>query len=285
MNDILKQSSDTGDALASTIPQNTEDLSVRYFSVPLPSNGKLGYPAEVEYRDIMVRDEKILATATEGNYLAVLHKILKSLLKDQSFFEKMTVHDRDFLLLWIWANNYSSQKTIDVTCPACGAKSPLTIDLTKLPVSDISPEITVPFRMTLSDGRVALLKLLSIGAQNSAVAYMKDHKGEDFETVVISFAMEIENKVFGPAQKLEWISNNIKGRDMALIRGFHERFKYGINDRVEHECPECREVTQEKVPFQPEWLRPTISDNFAEVLRLNEETANQSNPRGPDAGK
>lgn len=232
---------------------------IRYYELELPSLGRIGYPRNIEYRDIMVRDEKILASATDKNYINVLHKILKSLLKDQSFFSQLTIHDRDFLLLWVWANNYSSIKTVPVTCPICDHKVDKDIDLTKLKVDEISAEIKNPTRLTLSDGKVVDVSLLTIGIQEAATNFCKDHPEYDFETVAVSLSMAVEGLPMPAEMKIRWIEENVRGKDMALIRGFHEHYKYGVDEQMEHTCPACTEVTQVRVPFQPKWLRPSIS--------------------------
>lgn len=242
-----------------------ESTGTRYYSLELPSLGRIGYPRNVEYRDIMVRDEKILASATDKNYIQVLHKILKSLLKDQSFFNSLTIHDRDFLLLWVWANNYSSLKKVPVTCPMCEFKVEKEIDLTKLPVAEISSEVKNPTRMTL-DGKVIDISLITIGIQEQASTFCKDHPDYDFETVALSLTMSIEGRPMPAEMKVRWIEENIRGKDMAMVRGFHEHYKYGVDEQIEHTCTACGEVSQVRVPFQPQWLRPSLSfDNRAIV--------------------
>ncbi len=261
-------------ALAATMPKN-ENLAIKYFSVDLPSKGKLGYPAEIEYRDILVRDEKVLASSTATNYTTVLHKVLKGLLKDQSYFENMCIHDRDFLLVWIWANCYSAEKVVEVVCPVCEKESKKTIDLTKLKVDDIAEDIQVPFEYETENGLKLLIKPFTIAMQDAATAYVKDNPGCDFDTAAIALSFSIEGRTSAPALHIKFVENNIRGKDFSMIRAFHEHYKFGIDDEVTLECPHCKEVSEVRTPFQVEWLRPVDERNFEKLLQSHQGTTHQ----------
>jgi len=256
--------------------ETTEDLSTRYYAVDLPSSGKLGYPSEIEYRDILVRDEKILSTATGANYEKILNKILKSLLKDQSWYDDISIYDRDFLLLWIWANNYSTEKTFEVTCPHCKAKDDVVVDVTKITIDEISEDYTNPFIMELSNGETVKLRMVTIGDENIAVDFATKNKGKhDVDDIKFAITMQFDT-VLPLSQKLEYMSNNITGRDMGMIRAFHDHFKYGIDDKVSHSCNSCAEVTSFTIPFSLEFFLPTLRNYFEKMLHSNKTHGNKS---------
>lgn len=245
-----------------------------YYTVGLPSHGKFGYPENVQYRDIMVRDEKILSTATRGNYVQTLNDILKSLIGNPTYYEDLTVYDRDFLLVWIWANNYNPVKTIEVACDNCGAKENMEVDLTKLPVKDVDPTLAVPFVLETADGKSLNLRLVTVGMQLAVDAYVKSHPDCDEDTAL--YSLTVDNGVVMPMDsKVTWVETNITGKTMALVRAFHEYYQYGVQDRLEHTCSTCREVTKFRAPFRPEWLRPSLSNDFATLLQSNKESTNQ----------
>ena len=261
-------------ALAATMPRK-DDLALKYFQVELPSKGKLGYPAEVEYRDILVRDEKVLASTTATNYVSVLHKVLKSLLKDQTYFDNMCIHDRDYLLVWVWANCYSAEKSVEVMCPVCEKESTKIIDLTALKVDDIAEDIQVPFEYETENGFKLFIKPFTIAMQDAANTYVKDHPDCDFDTAAIALSFSIENRTASPALHIKFVENNIRGKDFAMVRAFHEHYKFGIDDEVTLECPHCKEVSQVRVPFQIEWLRPSDGRDFEKLLQSHKGTAHQ----------
>src|SRR5690606_33709188 len=60
----------------------------------LPSEGRLGYPSSVNYRDIMTKDEEVLSSATADTYGRTLNGVVKSLLNDCEFYNKMSIYDR-----------------------------------------------------------------------------------------------------------------------------------------------------------------------------------------------
>jgi T4 bacteriophage base plate protein len=269
------QSEDSATESVETAPQVKEDLGTRYYSVELPSNGKLGYPKEIEYRDILVRDEKILSTATGANYEKILGKILKSLIKDTTWFNDITIYDRDFLLLWIWANNYSTEKTFDVTCPHCNNKDELAINITEIDIDDISDEYVDPFSLELANGKTATLRLMTVGDEKIATEFVAKNKGKSIDD--IKFALTTDFGVVMPInKKLEYMEEHLTGRDMGMIRAFHDYFKYGINDNVEHSCTACQEVTEYSIPFSLEFFLPTLRNDFEKMLHANKKHGNKS---------
>lgn len=233
-----------------------ENLNVIYSAVELPSKGKLSYPSEIHYRDILVRDEKEIASATEKTFVKVLNSVLKNLLKEQDEFEKLTIYDRDFLLLWIWANSYSTVKTVEVTCPSCGHKNRYDIDLTKLEVKDLSEDYVHPYKMTLPSGKEVTLKLITVGDEELVRKFCAANTDVD-ET----FALLCNSVSFGVVTSLRdkiAAMDNFSGKDMSAIRGFHNKFKYGVNDKVSKECNSCGEVSEFSVPFQVDFFLPVL---------------------------
>lgn len=255
--------------------ESSEDLKLKYYSVELPSKGRLGYPAEIEYRDILVRDEKILSTATGKNYEKVIMNVLKSLLKDQSLFENLSVYDKEFLLLWIWANNYTTIKEFDVTCPYCENKDDLKIDLTEVDIDEISDEYTDPFEMELANGETVSLRLLTVKDEMIAKKFCDENKG--YEESLVKLVMSISFKRIMPLkEKLQYVEENMTGRDMGMVRAFHDYFSYGVNDKIDHECSSCGEVTTFDIPFSVEFFLPTLQQDFKEIVRSNKKSKHKS---------
>ena len=244
---------------------SADELKVKYYTVDLPSGGKLGYPETIEYRDILVRDEKVLSSATPKNYAKMLNNVLKSLLKDQSLYDQLCIYDRDFLLLWIWANNYSTEKKFEVYCPVCTTKDVVDINLTELDIEHLSDKYTSPFMLTLQNGDQLKLRLLTVKDEVVAENFAKANNLDESD---VKFALAMEFKMLMPLrQKIEYIDNNLTGKDMGRVRAFHDHFKYGLQDKVEHECTGCGEVTPHTIPFSGEFLLPTLQDDFEEMLR------------------
>jgi len=232
-----------------------------YTTVELPSNGSLGYPSEVEYRDILVKDEKMLASSTERTFPRILGNVLKNLLKDNSFFDKMTIHDRDFLLLWIWANNYSTIKDIEMRCPHCGHHNNYKIDLTKLDIDELDKDLKNPYPFKTKAGEKVSFRLLTVEDENIARKFCTNNK--DYEEDFVLLCLSINFKmVMSLKDRINHIEEKFTGKDMSVLRGFHKHFKYGLNDVVDKECTNCGEVNKIAVPFQIDFFIPALSGDF-----------------------
>lgn len=238
--------------------------------VELPSGGKLGYPSSVTYRDMLVRDEEVLASATASTYTKVLNGVLKDVANGCEFFEQMSTHDRDFLLVWFWANNYSPIKKISVTCrnSECKKEHEHSIDLTKLKVDDIKENIKNPFTLELKNGNSVQVRMVTVGDEIKSEEYKRlnpdsPHSIENlmmYASISVGISIPFESKI-------EWIMNNITTKEMGIIKNYHRYFSFGVKKTVDCKCPSCGEVTTVALPFQAEdVLFPSVSTDFEEYL-------------------
>ena len=232
------------------------------------SGGKLGYPAVFEYRDLLVKDEEVLSTATDTTYSRTINSVLKSVMNDPEWYEKMTVHDRDYALMWIWAQNYGSTKTLTVTCSnrSCGAENTHVVDLTNLPVTKLNEKIKVPLNMTLKNGVEIEVNLPTVADELFVEEWLKNHPNDKYQTVMtarlISFGMEPRFE-----EKMKWISENVLASEYGKIKKYHELAFYGVNGMIEHKCKHCKEVTYGEIPFSTsDVLWPTVHADIEEFL-------------------
>lgn len=243
--------------------------SGRHNILELPSKGMLDYPAEVEYRDIMVRDEEVLASASVETYAKTLNSVLKSVLNDCPFYEQLTIFDRDFILIWLWANNYGITKDVEIQCQHCQHKEVKTVDLTEFPVTDLRDNIVVPFTVPLNSGSANSIdiRLLTVEDEMEIESYMNKNKKADFEITSLVASIDTGFRM-SLADKMKWARDNISSKEMAIIRDFHRYFKYGADDTIEHVCSECEGVTRGPLPFQTEdILRPQSRSSFDDLLQ------------------
>lgn len=250
----------------------------RYNIIDLPSNGKLEYNSSIEYRDMLFSEEKQLSTATEDTYIRTLNNVLKSVANDLSYFEELSIHDRDYFLMWIWANNYGVFRTIQINCPSCGQRDNKTIDLRELDVIPLSDEYVEPFTFTTKMGHEVSLRALRVKDELRAEKYIRkkmedgvsSEKIDNIVNLMLTFSVDI-GKAVDIENKIKWVENNLTTKDMAIIRQFHEYFEFGVNDVVTHECSSCaREVTG-KVPFFPTGNdEQAVQDDFRTILQANQ---------------
>ncbi|MDA3807333.1 MAG: hypothetical protein PF440_05385 [Thiomicrorhabdus sp.] len=233
----------------------------------LPSNGAFGYPTSVEYRDILAKDEEILANATADTYARTLNGVIKSVMMDCPFYENLSIHDRDYALIWLWANNYESKKSIEIECEHCEHKATDVVDLTNLETIEPKEGFTGAFEMTLKvTGKPIKVRLRTVGDENAVENFMLKNKKHRFEYLMMIRAIDLGMDV-ALEQKIKWVGDNITGREMAIIKAFHEHYSYGIKTQLEHKCPACSGVTLYELPFQTEdILNPTVSVDFGEYV-------------------
>ena len=259
----------------------TVESGESWYHTDLPSSGLLGYPQVVEYRDMVMGDEKTLSMASNENYFLTLNKTLKSILGNPDWYEDMALGDRDYLLVWIWANNYGAAKELAYTCSECGHENTVTVDLTRLDVSEIDPAINdyVPFAIDLRCGTTIHLNMRRVADELELEQYMKgnDDTGEIIEAFFMT-SMEIEDMEGATLkEKVKWGEKNIRVREMAMVRMFYEHIKFGVEEQFTHKCESCGEESPHTIPFRIEdILEPAVSDDFGKLLSANKGTQDQS---------
>lgn len=245
--------------------------------IELPSNGMLDYPDTVSYREILVRDEETLSSATPDTYTIVLNKVLKSILNDCPFYEQMSIHDRDFLLIWLWANNYDPVKELTIKCPECATKTTHKVDLREIEVHDISDEFIKEFEVKLSNGQRCWVRMSTVEDELFVEKYHKKNKDLSID-FLLTICSIITEKVMPFEQKLQWVRDNMTSRELGVVKRYHSHFKFGINALKDYECPACDEVTQDIIPFQAEdILMPTVQTDFDRCLSANKGLQDKSN--------
>lgn len=237
--------------------------------VDLPSKGQLGYPSSVDFREVLVRDEEILSTATNDTYARTLNRVLKSVLNDCEFYEKLCIFDRDFLLVWIWANNYNPTKTVTVTCPHCGTDSDHVVDFTKHEISDIHPKFKGTYEMSLKNFEHPVkIRLNTVADEIATEEYLSKNKDARYDHVMV--VSSIDFGVPMPLhKKIQVAGDKITSAEFNKIKQFHIKLRYGIEPNVEYKCKntECGKVSVRPFPFHTEdILFPTVSADIEEFL-------------------
>lgn len=275
MNEQIDMFGDTVGTAPTSKPENVTELQIKWHSVELPSKGRLGYPATVEYRDILVRDEKILSSSTDNNYRKTLSRILKGLLKDQSYYEQLSITDRDYLLMWIWANNYSVTKEYSIRCRGCETEGNHSVNLTELDVTELSDKYDPNLKIPLGSGHTIGVRTITVGDEDIAEEYSNKNKEVEYTDVLMALSI-ITPTVLPIKQKLEWVSDNITGKEMGMVRAFHSYFQYGVDTNAEYHCSACGEVTPFEIPFSPDFFLPTVQSDFEALLFANKTTEDKS---------
>ena len=253
----------------------------RYNILDLPSNGKLNYPATLEYRDMLFSEEKQLSTATEDTYVRTLNNVLRSVANDLKFYEELSVHDRDYFLMWVWANNYGVHRDLEIKCPSCGNNDKVKIDLRELEVVPLPDDFVEPFKFTTKFGDEIGVRALRVKDELRAEKYIREQieNGVDQRNIdnivnlMLTFSIDI-GKAASIDDKIKWVEKNLTTRDIQMVRQFHEYFEFGVDDIVKHECTKCAKEVTGRVPFFPTGDdEQAVQDDFRNLLQANKGTS------------
>lgn len=232
------------------------------------SGGKFGYPSTFEYRDLLVRDEEILATAKPSTFSRTLNSVLKSVMNDPEWYEQMVISDRDYALMWIWAQNYGSIKTLLVTCSnkECGKENKHEVDLTKLDVVEINNKIKYPFEMTVKSGATITIHAPTVADELFAEEWISKNPNDKYDLVLAARTIHMEIEPHFKA-KLNWVRDKLTGAEFSKINKYQEFSWFGVNPEIKHVCPSCKEETLGDIPFSSsDILWPTVHADIEEFL-------------------
>jgi len=284
---IMFADEETQEEIKASVKQEESEVSTKTDSVvhhgspvlDLPSQGKLGYDSSITHRDILVKDEEVLATATPTNFARTMNNVLRGICNNPSFFDSMSVHDRDFLLVWLWSNNYTPVKEVEVVCSSreCGAKHTYQVDMTELDVKPLKDDYK-PLKIPLSlgeEGAYIRVRPNTVKDENEVEAFLEKMSNKtdakklpSFEHLMLVSSIDVGMNI--PLdKKMEWVGENVTGKEMGFVKKFHEFFKFGVQDTIDYTCKSCQEVTTGELPFQVfDILRPSVSSSDDEFLSL-----------------
>lgn len=244
--------------------------------IDLPSRGLLGYPSQIPFRDIMVRDEELMGGSNESNRTRTLNSMLHGVAKNSDWFPRMSVHDRDYFLVYVWTQNYSQYKEMEVNCAHCGETFKSTVDLTKVEFDYLDENAPTYVKIPLSvfnNERYVKTRFLTVADENEIerlLAATVDDKGKpkysyEFLEKIFSIELDIPMPI---TQKIEFIRDNMTSREMQYVEMFHKKYRFGLHRTHDYKCPSCGEVTTDLMPFQIEdILYPQPKGNLEELLR------------------
>lgn len=238
--------------------------------IELPSKGYHGYPEHVSYRDITVGDEEVLSTATESTFSRVLNGVVKSVLHDCDFYDTLTIYDREFLLVWLWANNYNPIKQIEVRCRHCEHVNERKIDLTKIDTTVAKEEVRKPFGIPLKKfpNKKIYVKIPTVKDEIAAEKYCEENPSTDMSRIRIISALDLGIPL-PLAKKVDWVREHVSGKEFSYAKKYLEYFHYGISPNLDIECSSCKGVTKVAIPFSAKdiFYPDTVQDDFEELLR------------------
>lgn len=228
-------------------------MDEKYFQIKLPSKGRVysGVDlAEIKIRTFKGKDEKLVAEISSENFEKKFISVLKQVLVGIDPLQ-LTLGDELHLALWETINSYSKDFYTTYECEHCWQKSELTVDLSKIDVTELPDDFGEPKEIKLPEsGDIVNLRLLRVADILKVDEIIKMGKN----VWLYRYALSLVNDK-GIWDNVDYLEN-MSSKDLMHIRAFHDEYMHGPKMEATYECPKCGGAGVTPVPFRLEMLLP-----------------------------
>ncbi len=235
-----------------------------WFSVELPSKG-LPYgvdPSLIQMTYTTGEVEEVIASINASNYeektVALLSKIVRGI--DP---KKLTLGDREALLVQNTLNTYSRFFPVNIKCNKCGAKlDDFDVDLKEVEFDDINSD-GFEIRKEIKIGQYkAYVRLFTVGDEIAADKYEQD--GGKFRYLysisrMIDVVKGIDNQgkeiFMDSIEKLDLLKG-LNPREYNEVKVYGAKYAHGTQMKYDFECPCCGMGATAHIPFLLSFLHP-----------------------------
>lgn len=228
----------------------------------LPSDYKL-YPegTKILARPLNVAEVKLLASMNEDNYNFIINDILKRTVKGIDVSE-ILVADKYFIIFWLRANTYKNPGyELDFECSKCEKISRYSFGTDVLDVNyikedfDLGSEETFPLS---KDNFTIVAK--RIKDENKLAEFMKRNgtslmKYDEEILDIASNVNSLNGEELSLAKKYEYVEK-MHPEDFSYLISYIDSRSFGVKDKVNAVCNDCKGVTPIGVSFRPEFFIP-----------------------------
>ena len=236
--------------------------------VQVPSQGYFGGPSSVKIRRMTTKEEKIMFTATDASYLA---DIVKSCIVSHDI-DFHTLHENDLLYLLFAIRNFTFGNTYTQvhTCPYCGFKNNLTIDITSLPVNYLDHNNVDTLRKVLLPDSKDVLELniltegdvrdLNVDIDRAILSgKITDTAEFTFDTRLSRTIGDLNGIPFESPDKKKAYLDNLSLRDYNKLSNAADKIRnsFGMIRNTEFICKSCKRTMEVEALIAPEFFRPS----------------------------
>ena len=243
--------------------------------IDLPSKGYF-YPKDsplaagkLELKYLTAREEDILASRNLIQKGLVIQKLLESLIVTPGVkYEDLLLGDISAVFVASRILGYGKDYTVSMTCPNCGDKQTITVDLTKLEEKKV-PEPKEKgvnlFKFQLPISKKTLSFRLLTQRDNKAISdevegYHKIDKNIDRE--VTSRLKRIITEIDGDATKVaSFVENEFLARDARSFRDYYASVNPDIDSTFEFSCSSCGEHRRVEMPMGIGFFWPSAGES------------------------
>lgn len=226
--------------------------------IDLPSKGYF-YPeghalcsGKLEMKYMTAKEEDILSSATLIKQGVVIDRLIQSLIVDKINYNDLLVADKNGLLIASRILAYGPQYDVEITCPNCGAKNQLNIDLYQFESKDIDfdniKKGQTEFEYTMPNGKVITYKFLTHGdeklIEQDIKGYNKMKVGTGIDPQLSTRLKHIITSVDGNREKtvVSKFVDNMLSRDSLAFRKHLKEITPDIDLSFSFACSSCDHV-------------------------------------------
>ena len=111
-------------------------MALPKLDVPIYTMTLLSDNRSIRYRPFLVKEEKILFMAMEGEdpqeMTLAMKQIVNNCVQDEINVDKIPLFDLEYILLHVRAKSVSDKSMVSVECTECESQVPIQIDLTEV---------------------------------------------------------------------------------------------------------------------------------------------------------
>jgi len=235
-------------------------------SIPLPSKGVAYAPdsplhlAEtVDVRAMTAREEDILTSRALIKKGTVISELIKSCLVDKRIdVSQMLSGDRNALMVALRITGYGADYNVEADCPACGAKSKQTFNLSELELKPLELDPVEAganvFETVLPVTKKKVRFKFLTGADEEEILLIQERKkkaggmGDNVITTRLQFSIvAIEGKT--DKSLIGSFIRSMPARDSLHLRNHIDKHEPGIDMTSHMDCPSCSEVSEVRIPL------------------------------------
>lgn len=242
--------------------QKFKQDDVKQFNFPteiidLPSEGKI-YPegsalhsGKIEMKYMTAREEDILTSANLIKQGVVLDKLFQSLIVSPIKYNDLVTGDKNAIMVAARILGYGKDYEVEVTCPKCGEKSKVNIDLSSIKDKKISEDAKMispnNFQFTLPvSSREVTFKLLTHGDERKidyTLDAIKKKANKDSVNPELSTRLKhLITSVDGNTERSyidHFVDNELFAQDSKALRAHIKEIAPDTDLTFDFECNHC----------------------------------------------
>ncbi len=231
----------------------------------LPSKGAK-YPTGTRIlgRPLNVKEVKFLASMNEDNYDYVINDTLKKTIKGIKT-EEITRGDKYFMVFWLRANTYkNSGYELDFECESEKCKGKLSkynfgLDVLDVAYIDDDFDESKPVEFPISKDKFTIIcKRISDETKVSEFLKMTSKSLSKYDEEILDVASNIgslKGEELSLMKKYEYVEK-MHPEDFSFLISYIDRYTFGVKNKIDAVCNDCKGVTPIGVSFRPEFFIP-----------------------------